>query len=323
MLVLLVATTIIIKAGFFNGILPDSNSNPPSISTPEVDDKDDDNPPQQKDPDQTDAPQVPTPPPDKTDNDEHYDDDVDLNMPSTKFPTKLINYCLSKLANATGYQSSVYFTTKLSASALGQTLSTMQYVEGTVIKSQDKRFENMKFVAEGIAQQFTILHNLQVCYNDGKDNYRWKTDKGVFDIEKAHFTKNARDFKFYYDFLYPEFEFNQNGHQISIAIEENEDGKSEYKVKVKLIDLNYCPENFLRSYNSFSSVVKIKSIVQNATFTIDTTSGWIKSLVKNDTFIGEYAQYAGIDVKMELSFTQRFSKHNQIIDIVTPNFPNT
>lgn len=262
----------------------------------------------------------------------------DNNMPSTRYPMQVLNYCIEKLNNSSGYYMDLLFNTTITGNVVGLSASGEQRVTGSVIKSGDKRYEDIKLEAMNeITKQFTPKDNLQVMYNDGQLCHFWETDLGVFDITKARYEtwtpdNNPRERRFYYDFLYPGIEnsfgyygpivFNSKGSTASLKTQKNAStGRKEYVITVKMIDKNYVPEPFIRSFQSFEGGINMSSIEQNTIFTIDKESGWIKSLVKKDIFIGRPKMFSGAEVKCVLTYTSNYSLHNQNIEIYPPVIP--
>ena len=170
---------------------------------------------------------------------------------------------------------------------------------------------------------------LQKTLYDGQNYHRWKTEKNVYDISQAKYTTspnhNDPSFRFYYDFLSPDFvnrpalSLNERGAQVTAMTDTS---KGLIKVNVKLLDKNYYPLNFLRSYDTFSPFIQITSMSQTISFEIDQKSGYILRMYKVDDFVGPY-NFQGMDVivDMHLVHQQTFSGYNQPQQITHPAIP--
>lgn len=259
-------------------------------------------------------------------------DDVEIyekddNLPSTRTPSKLINYCFDKVTKSSSYQTDIKYKTIIEVTALQAT--AVQTITGTSIKYNDKRLEEMTFEGDPLAIKFSPLYGLQTTYYDGTNYHRWKTDKGGFDITKANYTTTSKDndagFRFYYDFLNKDFkntpDLTLDPASASISAHANIQNGT-ITVDVSLSDKENYPSNFLRTYNTFNENIKIDNLTQTITFTIDQKSGYIKRLYKIDKYYGKYS-YKGlmVDVEMSLYYTQTFSKYNQEFIIKTPATP--
>lgn len=274
--------------------------------------------------------------------------ETDYNMPSVRYPTALLNYCISKMENATGYYGDINFMTTLTGSVAGVAASGQQLCTGHVIKSGDERYEEMRFEAlDSMVQQFTPQHNVQAVYTDGTINHFWVTDKGVFDWDQAKYetwtpTNNPHNRKWYYDFLYRgiegsygysgPIEFSNSGSTVSVRSQTNQKThRDEYIFTVKMVDSTKYPETFLRSFNSFGGTLNIKSFEQTVTFTVDKDSGWILGFVKTDVFKGGLKSVSvvpdsvssTVNATVTLRFAATYSQHDQIIPITHPVIPTT
>lgn len=248
----------------------------------------------------------------------------DKNLPSIKFPYKLINYCFQKMNDAESYKSDVEYICKFSVVLAGQPIYAIEDVRGETMKSGLERYESVEKHADDNARTYagsSAEDGLQIRYTDGiNDAHMWYSKDGIFDVAKLPYKKYDKisDVGFYFDMMYPMPSFNKKGATVSASTDSN----NTIRVSVKMTDKNAYPESFLRSYNSFAKNINISSITQEIVFTIDKNSGYILSLYKTDKFIGSPMSFSGIELNMDLTYKEVFSKFNQPIIITPPNIPS-
>ena len=265
---------------------------------------------------------------DNNNNDNIYDDDeyeeenmTDKNMPSTKFPLKRLNYCLNKSAKAESYYSDLSFTTRTLVDAFGLSVDTKQYTMGSVGKLKTARFEDITFTADEWASKFAPQNNLAFIYYDGSKTNVWRTPRDNYDMTKANYYTYDYPAEFYYDRLYESsISFPSNG--ITNCTISSQGNVDTYTIRIS--NPAICPGTFMRSYYSFStSGLIFKSVEQVITFNVNANTGYLINFTQKDTFISEYADNPGVELRQELTYIQKFSKYNQSFEIKHPPIPET
>lgn len=309
LMVALVLSAVFIKLYFFDTNIPDSDTGQ-EIVDPENPDNNNPSGP--------------------GDNDDPFDIIVDdVSDPKVKelkkLPISLVNYCIAKLANSDGYRSTINYTVTLNVPFIDA--SATQWVKGEARKEGDKLYEEVAFTGDALMQKFSPNDNIEIRYFDSANTHIWRTPLHSFDINEAAYTYHEGRVtegwdRFYYNKLNVATEFNSKGSNGTISQQKNsQTGKNEYIVKMTLVNKDFCPEPFMRPYYTFLWQLDIKTFEQTVTFVIDKDTGWIKSITQKDKFIGNYADYPGIDVYVDLTHTQRFSQFNQPVPITTPTIP--
>ncbi len=260
-------------------------------------------------------------------NDNIYDEDdmidedsnIDKNIPSTKYPLKRLNYVLTKSAKAESYLSELSFTTRTLVNAFGLSVDTKQYSKGTVGKLNNIRFEDMTFTADEWASQFAPQNNLAYIYYDENKTHVWRTPRDTYDMTKANYYTYDYAAEFYYDRLNANsINFPSNGLEKYTMFSQNNIDTFTVKISNPAI----CPETFMRSYYSFSGAGLIfKSVEQVITFTVNANTGYLINFTQKDTFVSEYKDRPGVELRQELTYTQKFSKYNQTFEINHPTIP--
>ena len=255
--------------------------------------------------------------------DEDYGDDngneVDENLPSTKYQFKFLNYCLSKSASATSYKSELTFSTR-TIITVGLSVDTTQNTNATLIKMGNKGLKHITFKCEKIAEAYNPDNNLQIDYWDGSATHSWATPNGVYDINQAtyKYSQGGSYYTYFDRFCGGSVIFSDDCGTCAITTQRNnQTKKDEYRVTVTITNPKLAPDNFMRSYSSFSNSINIKSVQQTITFIID-ANGYVKSFTQKENY---NATSSGADMKMELSYTQTFSGYNTEIEIPHPPIP--
>lgn len=266
---------------------------------------------------------------DNNNNDNIYDDDepldensnIDKNIPSSRYPLKRLNYCLTKSAKAESYFSELSFTTRTLVDAYGLSVDTKQYTKGTLGKLNNARFEDITFTADEWASKFAPQNNLAFVYYDESKTHVWRTPRDVYDMEKANYYTYDHPAEFYYDRLYANsINFPSNGIENYNMYSQN--NIDTYTIKIS--NPAICPGTFMRSYYSFStSGLIFKSVEQVITFNVNSNTGYLINFTQKDTFISEYADNPGVELRQELTYIQKFSKYNQSFEIKHPPIPET
>ncbi len=261
-------------------------------------------------------------------NDNIYDEDdvvdedsnVDKNIPSTQYPLKRLNYCLNKTAKLDSYLSELDFQTRTLVNAYGIPVDTKQFTKGQVGKLGNKRFENLSFTSsDEYAAHFAPQNNLAFIYYDENKTHVWRTPRDIYDMTKANYYTYDSPNEFYYDRLYfSKINFPSDGTICNFSSDNNVD-----TITLTITKPEICPETFMRSYYSFSGPLNFKEVKQVISFYFNSNTGYLIQFVQKDTFVSEYKDRPGIEIRQELTYKQTFTKLNQTIEINHPPIPET
>ena len=199
------------------------------------------------------------------------EEEYDPNQPSTKYPLKYLNYALNKSAGSKSYQSALSHTIRTTLSLKGVNIDTKSYVNAKMINMGKVGFEEISFKADELAKPYTPDKNLRINYWDGTKHHRWVTEDWVYDINQATYSQGSTPYyQTYYDRLLGEpFNFQNGCGSASSTNQINKKtGKKEVCITVIITNQKGCPEQFMRSYKSFSGSINFKSVTQSIKFVI-------------------------------------------------------
>lgn len=303
--VLLIASAVVLKVTFVDPQVPDTQL---SVEIPQQD------------------------PQGNTDNAQDETEEVvemkkyekDKNLPSTRTPITLLNYCIEKIAACDSYKTEFSYTSRFAVTIAQSKLRAVQQKDGYTIKSGAKRYEYATMSADDTARKYAggiAQDGVEVRYYDGAQGFHeWQSHDGIYDPAQAPYTKynSLEELDLYYDFLYPTPIFTTSGTSASAKVDPS---KGTIVLTITMSNKDDFPASFLRQYKSFTKNLSIYKFEQSVVFTIDSNSGYILNFSKKDKLEGTHASFKGVPISMELTYTSKFSKFNEQLDIKIPPIP--
>ncbi len=248
------------------------------------------------------------------------DEEFDPNVPSYKYPIKLLNYAFDKLYDGEGYKSNYSAVLTNDAIVLGSKITVKQYVSGTADKCKDKAYEIFKFKAEGPMSD-QASNYIRGYYKEGNSYTRYQTPDFNYDFSSAMKTEFTEpEFIDAQAFLVAErplIDFSTQYFNATTLTQIDQNGKEYYIINAKVINTAVWTDRYLHFFESTGDMANVRGIDATYTFYIYKDNAQIFKMQTEGNLVGTNPAF-GVTVESHVSATQVITLYNQEIDIKKP-----
>ncbi len=289
----------------------------PTIVSPDAGDSEDNNPNNPGDND----PSYPQNPGDiNPDNPNNPDLDFDPNVPSHRYPLKVLNYALDKMFSSDGYRANYSVKMDIDAMLLGSAITIKQTIDGYVEQSGDKAYEDFVYSATGPASNGAANY-LRKLYIDGDKLYHMQTPNNVFDASaygNTEYTRESYNARFGFALVdKPILDFTKEKFNTSIVTQVDKNGVEYYVLTATGIDKDSWPAEFMRFFESTGALKQVR--VENASYTfhIYKNNAQIFKIQIDGNIVGVNPG-TGIDLVCRVAVNETVTAYNQKIEVTNP-----
>lgn len=259
---------------------------------------------------------------DKTNVDQEVEisNEIDKNMPSPKFPLKVLNYVLNKLYEGDGYKSTYKKTMTNTANVMGG-ITVTQEINGTIDKSGNKSYEQLEFKATGSMSDMAV-NLIRAFYFDGDNVTRYQTEPKNYDFSTAAKTEMTKA-EYYTNFALnladaPIFAFTQSNFSFTLNTQKNKAGVEYYVINATLTNPSILNSSgYSRYYETSGDLKDVKAVSATFTYSCYAKSGNIFSISAEEKYVGTNPAF-GVPVDVNVNYTQTFTATNTAFVIEKP-----
>ncbi len=252
------------------------------------------------------------------DSNDVFDNSVrDPNMPSTKFPLKIVNYSLDKLYSSEGFKSK--FDRKMTniANVFGG-VKAIQNINGNIEVSDGVSLEAMTFKSEN-AMGYGADYK-RYFYNDGSNVIKYQTATPDADITTAKVTQmTKKEYKDTFGMALtekPVFNFSDSNFKASLVTKQDRNKRNYYEITVTSKNTSMFTNEYYRYFESSGDLKNAQGV--SVTYIISVyLSGNIFKIQSQENLTGKNpATGAGVNTTIET--TQTFTIYSSSFNIAKP-----